>query len=78
MFVRTYSRAQLAKHFDLLGAGNKQQIAEMIAKYIPALALYVPPPRKPWTSEDRRLAIFDAVGLAWLYFREADADREAA
>jgi hypothetical protein len=78
MFVRTFSRAEAAKHFALLGAANKQQIAETIAKYIPALALYLPPPRRPWTSEDRRMAIFDAAALAWLYFRDADADRNAA
>src|SRR6516165_5890678 len=47
IFVRTYSRGQIAKHFDLFGAGNKQQIAETIAKHIPALDFYVPPPRKP-------------------------------
>jgi hypothetical protein len=76
--VRTYSRAQIIEHFGLLGANNKQQVAEAIARYIPALALYVPPPRRPCTSEDRRLAIFEAVALAWLYYKEADTGREAA
>ena len=67
--VRTYSRAQVLKYFEALGATTKQRIAEAIAQRIPALSLYVPPPRKPWKSEDARMGIFDAAALAWAYFQ---------
>jgi hypothetical protein len=60
------------------GATTKQKIAEMIAKQIPALNLYVPPERKPWMSEDPRMGIFDAAALAWMYFHEVWGDQDAA
>jgi hypothetical protein len=33
--------------FRSLGFSNKQMLAEVIAKHIPAFERYVPPPRKP-------------------------------
>jgi hypothetical protein len=48
--------------------GTKHEMAELMAKQFPdELAAYLPPKRKPWTSEDARMDIFDAVGLvvAW-------------
>src|SRR5262245_9082227 len=50
--VYAYSRADVYDVFKHLGFSNKQMLAELIAKQIPALERYVPPPRKPWTSED--------------------------
>jgi Holliday junction resolvasome RuvABC endonuclease subunit len=51
----------------LLGneAGTKQEMAELLAKNLPAeLASRLPPKRKSWQSEDARMDIFEAVGLA--------------
>jgi len=46
------------------GHGTKYQIAEIIAKEFPEqLAKHLPPERKDWMSEDRRMDIFDAVAL---------------
>ena len=67
--VRAYSREQVLDYFEDLGAATKHRIAENIAKRIPALSLYVPPPRKPWKSEDPRMGIFDAAALAWKYLQ---------
>ena len=67
--VRTYSRAQVLDYFGKFGATTKQRIAETIAGHIPALSLYVPPPRKPWKSADPRMGIFDAAALAWKYLQ---------
>ncbi|SRR6266704_4230015 len=45
--------------------GTKQEMAEMLAKDFPdELASRLPPKRRPWTSEDCRMDIFDAVALA--------------
>jgi hypothetical protein len=66
---RTYSRAQVREYFHEFGATTKQRIAETIAGHIPALSLYVPPPRKPWKSEDARMGIFEAAALVWVYLR---------
>ena len=69
--VRVYSRAQVLDFFEEYGAETKHRIAETIAKQIPALDLYVPPPRKPWKSADARMGIFDAAALAWTYLRSS-------
>ena len=71
--VRTYSRARVLDYFEEFGAKTKHRIAEIIAQHIPALSLYVPPPRKPWKSEDPRMAIFEAAALAWILLRSRDA-----
>ena len=67
--VRAYSRAQVLDYFEEFGAKTKHRIAEIIAEHIPALSLYVPPPRKPWKSADARMGIFDAAALAWKYLQ---------
>ena len=69
--VRTFSRAQVLGCFEAFGATTKQRIAEIIAQHIPALGLYVPPPRKPWKSEDARMGIFEAVALVLTYLRSS-------
>ena len=67
--VYKYSRADVFDAFGYLGASNKQMLAEIIAKHIPAFERYVPPPRKPWKSEDARMGIFDATALALVFFQ---------
>jgi len=45
--------------------GTKQAVAQMLAAKFPAeLAARLPPKRRAWMSEDPRMDIFDAVGLA--------------
>jgi hypothetical protein len=70
--VYIYSRDVVLSAFAHLGAANKQGIAEVIAKHIPAFERYVPPPRKPWMSEDARMGLFDAAALALVFFQKAD------
>jgi hypothetical protein len=78
MAVQKHSRARVLDYFTAVGATTKQNIAERIAKQVPALERYVPPARKPWMSEDPRMGIFDAAALAWMYFHEREGDRHAA
>lgn len=75
--VYTYSRDQVRAAFDYLGCVNKQSLAEVIAKKIPAFERYVPPPRKPWMSEDARMGLFDAAALALMFFYSINGDRQA-
>ncbi len=52
---------------QLLGAasGTKFAVARKLAETFPAeLGMRLPPKRRPWMSEDPRMDIFDAVGLA--------------
>jgi hypothetical protein len=69
ILVYPYSREDVRNAFGYLGAVNKQIIAEVIAKHIPAFERYVPPPRKPWMSEDARMGLFDAAALGLVFFR---------
>lgn len=46
------------------GFTNKEAVAAALARRFPELAPYVPPPRKPWMSEQSQVNIFDAVALA--------------
>ena len=52
---------------QLLGQpkGTKFAVAKTLAEKFPmALGHRLPPKRRPWMSEDPRMDIFDAVGLA--------------
>jgi hypothetical protein len=69
--VFKYSRADVYSTFASAGFSNKQTLAELIAKHIPAFEQHVPPPRKPWKSEDARMALFDAAALALVFFQKA-------
>jgi len=45
--------------------GTKREMAESLAARFPdELALRLPRKRRPWESEDARMDVFDAVGLA--------------
>jgi len=49
--------------------GTKQAVAQMLAEKFPAeLAARLPPKRRAWMSEDPRMDIFDAAGLAVAYW----------
>lgn len=67
--VFAYSRIQVRQAFESFGLTTKHSIAETIAKHIPAFDRYIPPPRKPWMSEDPRMAVFDAVALALTFLK---------
>lgn len=71
LVVARYPRAAIRKAFQTEGAMTKEEIAAVIVARFPELTLRVPPRRKTWMSEDQRMAIFDAAGLAITYFRSA-------
>jgi hypothetical protein len=72
MPIFTYSRDEIYRGFNSMGFANKQMLAGLIAKHIPAFERHVPPPRKPWMSEDARMGLFDAAALALLFFQKAN------
>jgi hypothetical protein len=65
----SFSRAEVMRAFASVGVVNKRQLAEAIAKHIPAFQRYLPPVRKPWMSEDSRMNLFDAASLVLTFFR---------
>lgn len=66
--LHTVSRTGVRKAFADAGAVTKEEIAAEIASRFPELAPRLPPPRKVWMPEDRRMAIFDAASFALAYF----------
>ncbi len=49
--------------------GTKHEMAEFLAqKYPVELAAKLPPKRRPWENEDGRMDMFDAVGLAVVFW----------
>lgn len=67
--VRSFSRNSVRRAFQDVPSGNKQDIAQSIAKHIPVFERYVPYPRKPWMTEDPRMGLFDAAALALTFFQ---------
>jgi hypothetical protein len=64
--VRRIAQAKVKK---TLSVSNKTQMAQAIAAKFPELRSRLPPERKPWMSEDERMAIFDAAGFAMTFFK---------
>jgi hypothetical protein len=62
------SREQVRQTFGYLGSPTRYAVVEAIVKHIPLFSPYVPPARKIWKSEDRRMGLFDAAALALTFF----------
>jgi len=67
--VVQYSRDQIRDVFEQFGASTKYEISQLLLTEFKELELKSPKKRKLWTSEDRNMAIFDALSLAltWYY-----------
>lgn len=70
-FVK-YSRDQIRGVFNEFGAVTKYEISQIILTEFKELENRLPKKRKLWTSEDRNMAIFDALslGLTWYYIND--------
>jgi hypothetical protein len=66
------SRDRIRETFAYLTSPTRYAIVQVIAKQIPVLAPYVPPVRKIWNGEDRRMGLFDATAIALSYFAESE------
>jgi len=66
--VVKYPSSRVKEVFSFFDIHTKHQIAEKICEWLPELAPRIPPKRKPWMSEDRRMSIFDAVALVLTYY----------
>ncbi len=63
-----FAGRQIREAFAATNGLTKYRRARAIAEQFPELAPRVPPVRRPWMSEDYRMSIFDAVGLAVTFF----------
>ncbi len=66
--VVQYSRDQIRDVFEIRGAFTKYEISKFLLTKFPELEPKRPKERKLWKSEDRNMAIFDALSLALTWF----------
>jgi len=66
------SRDNIRETFQIFGSVTKYDISQTLIKAFPELDRKLPNKRKLWTSEDRNMAIFDALSLAitWYYLND--------
>ena len=64
-----YRRQDITACFASVGAQTRQEIAEAIARQIPALDHKLPKPRRPWEGESRRMALFCAAALILTHYQ---------
>ncbi len=57
------SPATLRRYFLKYNVRTKHERAQAVASILPELAWHVPPKRKPWESEARRMSIFGAAAV---------------
>lgn len=60
-------RGLVSRVFSVSGNATKHEIATTVLIHYPELEAKLPPPRRVWTSEDERMAIFDAVALTLVF-----------
>lgn len=70
--VVQFSRDQIRDVFEQFGATTKYEISQVLIKEFTELEDKLPKKRKLWTSEDRNMAIFDALslGITWYYLSD--------
>lgn len=66
------SRPQVREAFASLGSPTRYEIVKAIARHIPHFEPYVPPVRKIWKTEDRRMGLFDAIALALTFYHDQE------
>jgi hypothetical protein len=76
--VEQISRTQIKGAFAIVGMPTRYAIATAIARHIPIFAPFLPPPRKIWNGEDRRMGLFDAAALALTFFGDFSGWEAAA
>jgi Holliday junction resolvasome RuvABC endonuclease subunit len=67
--VAVYARADVHATFQPVGGGSRDEIAEIVLRQLPTLAVHYPGARKAWQGEDRRLSTFCASALVLTHYR---------
>lgn len=67
--VEAYRREQVRANFAVVGARTRDDIAEAVARMLPALRHRLPKKRGAGDSEDKRLSIFTAAALVLTYYQ---------
>lgn len=70
--LAVFSREDIYRCYASVGALTWQDIAEAVGHQLEPLHGLVPPRRKAWQSETRRMAVFAAAAVAMVYWQLAD------
>jgi hypothetical protein len=62
------SRDEIRAHFSAAGVRTRQEIADAVARQLPALGHRLPRRRLAWNPEDRRMALFHAAALVLTHY----------
>lgn len=73
--LKTVSRAEVRSVFKEAGK-SKYKLAKGLARFFPELESKLPRERKPWTTEDERMNVFDALSFGLTVLRSPDALKE--
>tara|TARA_R110002051_G_scaffold154470_3_gene226624 strand:+ start:840 stop:1340 length:501 start_codon:yes stop_codon:yes gene_type:complete len=65
-----YCRADIRAAFAAVKATTRRQIAEAVARHLEPFRHRLPPPRRPWESEDAREALFAAAAVVLTHQRQ--------
>jgi len=61
-------RSEVQAAFAATGARTRDEIAEAVARHLPALRPRLPNRRKHWDGEDKRLSVFAAAALVLAHY----------
>ena len=75
--IRALTRRELRAIGPLNDVNTKHARACFLADRFPELRAFLPRFRKPWMSEEDRMAIFDALGFALACFGAREESRQA-
>lgn len=64
-----YGLAEIRAAFAEVQAVSRREIAEAVARHVDAFRHRLPPPRRPWESEDSRSALFAAAAVVLTHYR---------
>lgn len=67
--VAIYRRGDVQATFASVGARTRDEIAFAVARHVEALRPRLPAKRRPWQSEDKRMALFSAAALVLTHFQ---------
>ncbi|HEV7227765.1 hypothetical protein [Brevundimonas sp.] len=67
--VAIYTRADVTASFADAGARTRYEIAQTVARHVPAFDQKLPKRRKAWHAEDPRMAAFSAGALVLTHYR---------
>lgn len=72
--VAIFTLGQVKAHFASVGAATRQEVAEAVARHLPALSHRLPRPRRAWNSEHPRMALFSAAALVLVHYQARAVD----